>query len=63
MQMSEDGKTATITQTISADLAAPQSNQNDPVFFGSASFTQRLVIDLTQDIPTVVDYKLSQTIA
>ena len=61
--MSEDGKTATITQTISADLAAPQSNQNDPVHFGSATFTQRLVIDLTQDIPTVVDYKLSQTIA
>ena len=47
----------------SADLAAPQSRQNDPVLFGSASFTQRLVIDLTQDIPTVVDYKLSQTIA
>ena len=63
LQMSEDGKTATITQTISADLAAPQSSQNDPVHFGSATFTQRLVIDLTQDVPTVVDYKLSQTIA
>ncbi|MBR3221669.1 MAG: hypothetical protein IKF72_05485 [Kiritimatiellae bacterium] len=62
-QMSEDGKTATITQTISADLAAPQSSQDAPVLFGSASFTQRLVIDLTQDIPTVVDYKLSQAIA
>lgn len=45
------------------DLAAPQSSQNDPVFFGSATFTQRLVIDLAQDVPTVVDYKLSQTIA
>ena len=31
----------------SADLAAPQSSQHDPVLFGSASFTQRLVIDLT----------------
>lgn len=63
LQISEDGTTATITQKISGDFAAPQSSQNEPVLFGSVLFTQRLVIDLTQDIPTVVDYKLSQAIA
>ena len=62
LQLSEDGQTAIITQTVSADLTAPHSNQNNPVFFGSVSFTQRLVIDLTQEVPTVTDYKLSQTI-
>ena len=62
LQLSPDGQTAVITQTISADLAAPHSKQNDPIHFGRVSFTQRLVIDLTQEVPLVTDYKLSQTI-
>lgn len=31
--------------------------------FGQATFTQRLVIDLESEIPTVTAYQLSQTIA
>jgi hypothetical protein len=57
-----DGRTATITQTLSGDFAAPHSSQNNPVFFGSVTFAQRLVIDLTPEIPVVTDFKLSQTI-
>ena len=63
LQLSEDGKTATITQTITADLAAPGSRMDRLVSFGQVTLSQRLVIDLEPDIPVVTDYKLSQTIA
>ena len=63
LQISPDGKTATITQSMSADLAAPGSSGNNVIDFGQVTFTQRLVIDLTPEIPTVVDYQISQTIA
>ena len=63
LQLSEDGKTATITQTITADLAAPGSSMDRLVSFGQVTLSQRLVIDLEPDIPVVTDYKLSQTIA
>ena len=62
LKLSEDGKTAVITQTIAADLAAPHADANNPLHFGFASFSQRIVIDLSQDEPVVTDYKLSQTI-
>ena len=63
LQLSEDGKTATITQTITADLAAPGSRMDRLVSFGQVTLSQRFVIDLEPDIPVVTDYKLSQTIA
>ena len=63
LELSEDGRTATITQTISADLAAPESGKNDKDFFGAVSISQRIVIDLAPDVPVVTDYKLSQTLS
>ena len=63
LQVSPDGKTATITQSITADLAAPGSNMHELNSFGQVSFSQRFVIDLTAEIPTVIDLKISQTIS
>ncbi|MBQ7179623.1 MAG: hypothetical protein IJS08_19545 [Victivallales bacterium] len=63
LQISPDGRTATITQTFTADLAAPGSNINTRISFGQVTISQRLVIDLEAEVPTVIDYKLSQTIA
>ena len=54
--------TATLTQSITADLSGPGSDMNDPKSFGQVTFSQRLVIDLEPDIPVVTDYKLLQTI-
>ena len=63
LKLSEDGKTATITQSLTADLSGLGSNMNDPKSFGQVTFSQRLVIDLEPEIPVVTDYRLSQTIA
>ena len=63
LQVSPDGKTATITQSITADLAAPGSNMQKLNGFGQVSFSQRLVINLEPEIPTVIDCQISQTIA
>ena len=63
LELSEDGHTATLTQTISADLAAPDSNMVNKVSFGAVTLSQRIVIDLTPDVPVVTDYKLSQTLS
>ena len=62
LRISPDGRTAVITQTISASFASPYSDSNNPSHFGSATFTQRIVLDLSQEEPVVTDYKLSQTI-
>ena len=63
LKISPDGRTATITQTMTADLAAPGSNMEQKISFGQVTFSQRLVIDLTPEIPTVVDFQISQTVA
>ena len=63
LKISPDGRTATVTQTISADLAAPGSNMQRKMSFGQVTFSQRLVIDLEPEIPTVTDFQISQTIA
>ena len=60
VKISPDGRTATITQTISADLAAPGSNMQRKIGFGQVTFSQRLVIDLEPEIPTVTDFQISQ---
>ena len=63
LQVSPDGRTATITQTMAADLAGPGAEMTDPKAFGQVTFSQRLVIDLEAEIPTVTDFQLSQTLA
>lgn len=63
LQVAPDGRTATITQTMSADLSGPGALMHDPKSFGQVTFSQRLVIDLESEIPTVTDYQISQTIA
>jgi hypothetical protein len=62
LQVSPDGKTATITQTMTADLSSPGSQMNKKISFGQVTLSQRLVIDLTAEIPTVTDFKISQEI-
>lgn len=62
LQISADGRTATITQTITADLDSPGSTMDEKVSFGQVTLSQRLVIDLEAEIPTVTDYQISQTI-
>ena len=60
LQVSPDGKTATITQTVTADLSSPGSQINKKISFGQVTLSQRLVIDLTAEIPTVTDFQVSQ---
>ena len=60
LQVSPDGKTATITQTMTADLSSPGSQMNRKISFGQVTLSQRLVIDLTTEIPTVTDFQISQ---
>ena len=60
LQVSPDGKTATITQTVTADLSSPGSQMNKKITFGQVTLSQRLVIDLTAEIPTVTDLQISQ---
>ena len=60
LKLSEDGRTATITQTITADLSGLGADMNDPKSFGQVTISQRLVIDLTAEIPTITDFQISQ---
>ena len=62
VQISPDGKTATITQTISGDLNASDAVDAQAVYFGKATISQRLVIDLEPEIPVVTGCQLSQRI-
>jgi len=61
LQVSPDGKTATITESISADLAASSEVGLAEPHFGKVALSQRLVIDLEPEIPEVTDYQLSQS--
>ena len=63
LQVSPDGRTATIIQTMTIDLAAPGTTMNEKLVFGQVTFSQRLVIDLEPEIPTVTDFQLSQEFA
>ena len=60
LQVSPDGKTATITQTVTADLSSPGSQMYKKISFGQVTISQRLVIDLTAEIPTITDFQISQ---
>ena len=60
LQVSPDGKTATITQSMTIDLSSPGSDMYNKISFGQVTISQRLVVDLTAEIPTVTDFNISQ---
>ena len=60
LQVSPDGKTATLTQSISADLAAPGSNMDTRINFGQVTLSQRLVINLEPEVPVATEVKIFQ---
>ena len=62
VQISPDGKTATITQSISGELNASGEVNMAEVNFGKVTIRQRLVINLEPEIPVVTDFQLAQTI-
>ena len=62
LQVSPDGKMATITHTITGELAAPGEVNGITGHFGKVTLSQRLVINLEPDIPVVTDFQLSQSI-
>lgn len=59
VELSEDGKTATVTVSIDKDISTNGSKFNE-YKIGTATITQKTVIDLTKPIPEVVDVKFSQ---
>ena len=61
LQISPDGRTATITQSTKVDLCGARSGQ-DQTIFGQVAFSMRLVVDLSAEIPTVTDFQISQKI-
>lgn len=49
-----------IHDTMTADLSSPGPQMNKKISFGQVTLSQRLVVDLTADIPTVTDFQISQ---
>ena len=45
---------------MTADLSSPGSQMYKKISFGQVTISQRLVIDLTAEIPTVKDFQISQ---
>ena len=62
MDVSEDGKTATVTVTSEKNLNANGTKYND-YNIGTASFSQRITIDLTKEMPDVTNVTFAQTIS
>ena len=61
LEISKDGKTATVTVAIDKDITTAKAQYNE-YKIGVAKITQKTVIDLTkQPMPEVVDVKFSQT--
>lgn len=59
-EISKDGKTAIVTVSIDKDLTSNGSAYNE-YKIGTAKITQKTKIDLTKDMPEVVDVTFSQT--
>ena len=59
-EISEDGKTATVTVSIDKDVSTMGTKYNE-YKIGTAKFTQKTKIDLTKPMPEVVDVTFSQT--
>lgn len=60
VELSKDGKTATVTVSVDKDISTNGSKYNE-YKIGTAKITQKTVIDLTKDMPEVVDVTFSQT--
>ena len=63
LQISPDGKTATITQSATVDLHGARLDRDTSTTFGKTTLSMRLVINLDAEIPTVTDFQLSQKLA
>lgn len=59
-EISKDGKTATVTVAIDKDIASSSAKYNE-YKIGTVKITQKTKIDLTKDMPEVVDVTFSQT--
>jgi len=59
VELSEDGKTATVTVSIDKDISTNGSKLNE-YKIGTAKITQKTMIDLTKPMPEVVDVTFSQ---
>ena len=60
-EISEDGKTATVTVSIDKDVSTMGCTKYNEYKIGVAKFTQKTKIDLTKPMPEVVDVTFSQT--
>lgn len=60
LDVSEDGKTATVTVSIDKHISSYSSSSPD-FRIGKATITQKTTIDLTKDMPEVVGVAFSQT--
>ena len=59
VEISKDGKTATVTVSIDKDVSSNGSKYNE-FKIGTATITQRTKIDLTKPMPEIVDVTFSQ---
>ncbi len=60
LEVSDDGKTATVTVSIDKHLVT-DGMKDDASKIGSATITQKTKIDLTKEMPEVVDVTFAQT--
>lgn len=60
LDLSEDGKTATVTVTTEKDLSTNASRYTE-YRFGKASVSQQITIDLTKPMPEVTNVTFAQT--
>ena len=61
LELSEDGNTATVTVAIDKDISSNGSAFNE-FKIGKTTWTQKITVDLTKEIPEVTDVKIAQTI-
>ena len=62
LEISEDGKTATVTVSIGKAISSNGSTL-DSHKIGTVLLSQKMTVDLTKDIPEVIDVKFSQQIS
>ena len=61
LQVSEDGKTATVTVTTDKNLTSTGDKNAVAARFGKASVSQRITVDLTKEMPTVTNVTFAQS--
>ena len=60
LDVSEDGKTATLTMTIDKNINIQGGKYNE-YNIGKATISQRVTVDLTKPMPEVVNVTFAQT--